>query len=89
MFTFTCQTDDCHAYEVAEESEGGRETTSVVKLIVFMHQLLFFFLKSCADWCQSAHTPTHPGLTPGHLLNKTMPSVKDRGKMVCSIVVNR
>ena len=36
MVTFTCQADDRHASEVAEESEGGREKTSVVKLIVFV-----------------------------------------------------
>ena len=36
MVTFTCQADDRHASEVAEESEGGREKPSVVKLIVFM-----------------------------------------------------
>ena len=37
-----CQADECHASEVAEESEGGREKTSagVVKLIVVMMLLL-------------------------------------------------
>ena len=44
MVTFMCQTDDRHASEVAEESEGGREKTGVVKLIVFMMQLLVLYL---------------------------------------------
>ena len=46
MVTFICQADDRHASEVAEKSEGGRENTSVVKLIVFMmilHQLLVLY----------------------------------------------
>ena len=36
MVIFTCQAGDRYASEVAEESEGGREKTSLVKLIVFM-----------------------------------------------------
>ena len=46
MVTFTCQADDRHASEVAEESEGGREKTSVVKLIavvMLLHQLLVLY----------------------------------------------
>ena len=58
LVTFTCQTDDCHASEVAEESEGGREKTSVVKLVVFMmllHQLILFYCSTYGDIVGHGH----------------------------------
>ena len=53
VVTFTCQADDRHASEVAEETEGRREKTSVVKWIVFimlLHQLLvrYYSTGTCA-----------------------------------------